>query len=76
MPLYEYRCLDCSEPFEVRATIKEKEAGFAVVCPACGSQDARQRPTYASVLHGGTSRSLPALSRPGCGPNAGSGCCG
>jgi len=76
MPLYDYQCKDCSELFEVRATIKEKEAGLALACPMCGSQETRQRLTYASVLHGGKSASLPTLSRPACGPNAGSGCCG
>jgi len=71
MPLYDYQCKDCGEVFEVRATIKEKEAGLVLACPKCSSSEARQMLTFASVLHGGRSFSLPT-----CGPNAGSGCCG
>jgi len=71
MPLYDYQCKDCGEVFEVRATIKEKEAGLVLVCPTCGSEEARQRLTFASVLHGGKMLSLPT-----CGPNPASGCCG
>ena len=40
MPLYEYQCQACEEVFEVRASIKEKEAGLVLVCPKCGSQNA------------------------------------
>ena len=70
MPLYDYQCKDCGEAFEVRAAIKE-EAGLVLVCPKCSSPEARQMLTFASVLHGGKSTSLPI-----CGPSAGSGCCG
>ena len=71
MPLYDYRCKDCGEAFEVRATIKEKEEGVELTCPKCGSHEARQRLTAALLLHGGKD-----LSAPTCGPNAGPGCCG
>ena len=71
MPLYDYQCKDCGEHFEVRATIKEKISGLNLVCSKCGSTDARQLLTAASVLHGGKE-----ISQSGCGPNAGPGCCG
>jgi len=71
MPLYDYQCKDCGEVFEVRASIKEKEAGLTLVCPKCDSHEARQRLTTASMLHGGK-----VFSPPACGPNAGPGCCG
>ena len=71
MPLYDYQCKDCGEVFEVRATIKEKETGLVLVCPKCGSHEARQKLTFASMLHGGKVPSLSAW-----GPDAGSGCCG
>jgi putative FmdB family regulatory protein len=71
MPLYDYLCKDCGEAFEVRATIKEKEAGLDLACPKCGSHDARQILSAALVLHGGKEFSPPA-----CDPNAGPGCCG
>ena len=71
MPLYDYQCKDCGETFEMRATIKEKEAGLALVCPKCGSHEARQLISVALNLHGGRE-----ISHSGCGPNAGPGCCG
>ena len=71
MPLYDYRCEDCGEVFEVRASIKEKEDGLVLECPMCGSAEARQRLTFASVLHGGKPSPMPT-----CGPSARSGCCG
>ena len=43
MPFYEFECNDCSEVFEVRATIKEKESGLLLVCPKCGSHDVTQK---------------------------------
>ena len=39
MPLYEYQCQACEEVFEVRASIREKEAGLVLVCPKCGGQE-------------------------------------
>ena len=71
MPLYDYQCKDCGETFEVRATIKEKEAGLNLVCAKCGSHEARQLLTAVLMLHAGKE-----LSQPVCGPNAGLGCCG
>ena len=71
MPLYDYQCNACGELFEIRATIKEKIAGLNLVCPKCGSADARQLLTTAMVLHGSQE-----LSQPVCEPNAGPGCCG
>ena len=71
VPLYGYQCKDCREVFEVRATIKEKEVGLVLACPKCGSPEARQMLTFASMLHGGK-----LTPQPTCGPSAGSGCCG
>lgn len=71
MPLYDFECQNCGEIFEVRATIQEKEAGLALICPRCGSHEARQRLSVAWTLHGSRGVALPS-----CGPNAGPGCCG
>ena len=71
MPLYDYQCKKCGETFNVSATIKEKVAGLELVCPKCGSHEARQLLTAAVMLHGGKE-----VSQSVCGPNAGSGCCG
>lgn len=72
MPLYNYQCEQCFEVFEVRATFKEKEAGLEPECPNCHSQETRQMITAGLVLRGSDGASL---SLPGCGPNAGPGCC-
>ena len=72
MPLYDYRCERCDEVFEVRASIKEKEAGLQPECPKCHSPKARQVITAGLVIRrsdGG------GLAFPACDPNAGPGCC-
>lgn len=70
MPLYDFRCVDCGATFEVRASIKDKEAGLTLICPVCQSQNAQQLVTAGSLLRG-PSRNGGAT----CGPYAGPGCC-
>ena len=72
MPFYDYHCQVCGKVFEVRATIKEKEAGLKPACPKCGGREVRQKLTTASTVHGGSQSSPPTC----CGPQAGPGCCG
>ncbi len=72
MPLYEYQCKKCGKAFEVTATIKEKVAGLELICPKCGSHEARQLITAAVTLHGNSKE----FSPPSCGHNSGPGCCG
>jgi len=72
MPLYDYRCTVCDEVFEIRASIKEKEAGLRPECPKCYSPQTQQLLTAGLVIRGGDSRSL---AFPACGPDAGPGCC-
>jgi putative FmdB family regulatory protein len=71
MPLYAFRCEECGEPFDVRATFAEKEAGLAPRCPACDGERVKQVMTAGMLIHAGPS----ASSRPACGPSAGAGCC-
>ncbi len=33
MPFYEFQCKDCKTTYDVRASIKEKEAGLHPECP-------------------------------------------
>ncbi len=48
MPLYEYQCDDCGEPFEKMVRISEAANGQA--CPQCGSQQThKQISTFASA---------------------------
>jgi putative FmdB family regulatory protein len=74
MPVYDYQCQQCEMVFEVRASFKEKEMGLAPECPRCRSKNTRQLLTLGIFLR--KSESGSSLSIPGCGPNAGSGCCG
>jgi putative FmdB family regulatory protein len=71
MPLYDYQCDACGQVFEVRATIREKEAGLVLECPGCGSHEAHQLLSAAWTLHGSR-----GVAQPVCDPNAGSCCCG
>jgi putative FmdB family regulatory protein len=42
MPLYDFQCEYCDEVFEVRASIRDKEAGLKLECPKCHRQKTRQ----------------------------------
>jgi len=72
MPLYDFRCDRCGEIFEVRASIKEKEAGLLPECPRCHNKQTRQVISTVVLARGGDGASL---SFPACGPEAGPGCC-
>ena len=62
MPLYEYRCNQCCNSFEVLQSIGEGADG--VRCPQCDSTEiARQLSTFSGMSHGGSSTSASA----GCG---------
>lgn len=74
MPTYGYECPRCRESFEVRASIREKEAGLAPACPHCGATGARQVLTGAFVM--GSRRGNDPTRRPACGPGGPAGCCG
>ncbi len=73
MPVYDFQCEQCDEAFEVRASIREKEAGLKPECPKCHGRRARQVITAGLMIRGQDGASV-GLS--GCGPNAGPGCCG
>jgi putative FmdB family regulatory protein len=73
MPIYEFVCDQCSESFDIFATIQQKEDGLHPVCPNCGNETTRQLiSTGMFMRRGGMSNFNP----PGCGPNSGPGCCG
>lgn len=75
MPFYAFQCEHCHEVFEIRATIKEREAGLQPTCPNCHETQVKSLITAGLVIHGSDGGSL-SLSSRGCGPNAGPGCCG
>ena len=72
MPFYEFQCKDCQTKYDVRASIKEKEAGLHPECPQCHSVHSHQVISAGLVLHGSDGGSL---SMSACGPNVGPGCC-
>jgi len=74
MPLYDYQCQKCQTVFEVRATFQEKQDGLKPECPQCQSKKTRQLLTSGLLLL--NTKDENSQTFPGCGPNAGPGCCG
>jgi len=72
VPVYEYRCEDCGERFDVRASFAEKQAGLEPTCPACDGGRVMQIMTAGVFIRSAASS---GASGPGCAPSAGSGCC-
>jgi putative FmdB family regulatory protein len=71
MPVYEYRCPDCTHLFE--KLVPFSEAGRDVNCPTCGTQASKLLSTFAAIgTAGGSSASVGAQAA----PSAGGGCCG
>lgn len=64
MPLYEYRCVDCRERFEVLQSMGEGSEDIS--CPSCGGCSIqRQLSTFAGIT-GSSSASAEACATPGC----------
>ena len=56
MPIYEFQCTDCGQPFE--ELVRSAEAVADVECPSCGSQHVRKKVSiFASKTSGGGSAS-------------------
>jgi putative FmdB family regulatory protein len=73
MPLYTFVCARCDHIFDVRASIKAREAGLHPVCPHCNDQEVTQVITAPGLLAmAPAGETGPAA----CGPGAGWGCCG
>ena len=69
MPTYGYKCLDCGEDFDVKATVAEKIANDPkiFVCSECGSKNVKQEFSLAALISKSGNQSG------GCDP--GCGCC-
>jgi putative FmdB family regulatory protein len=76
VPIYEYRCTACTEPFE--ELVRGPDA--AVACPACGSAAAERLLSTFAGLGGRGDAALPQhprFSAPSTGGSCGAGCgCG
>lgn len=65
MPIFEYVCADCGQPFEVLVLISSKAP--EVVCPTCQSQNVSKKiSSFASRLSGGSSISFGSSSSASC----------
>lgn len=48
MPIYEYYCDDCKEPFEV--FVRSMSVQVNAVCPTCGGEHVEKEVTAAAAL--------------------------
>lgn len=53
MPIYEYRCEECDEPFEVFVRSSSQKADLT--CPKCGSQKVKKAVSLFGVGGAGSS---------------------
>lgn len=69
MPIYGYKCLDCGEDFDIKATVAEKVDNDPkkFFCSACGSKNVKQEFSLAALI------SKSSELGGGCGPDCG--CC-
>lgn len=75
MPIYEYICEKCSNPFEKLIFGKEKK----VSCPKCDSKNIKKRFSTFAAINASSETSDPTCVTPACGYNTGacgSGMCG
>ncbi len=74
MPLYEYRCESCGEPFSQWRAIDERDTGL--VCPLCTATNVvRLLSSFAAYSHG-EGNSMRNLNSSGCGGCAQTSCAG
>jgi putative FmdB family regulatory protein len=64
MPIYEYHCEECTEPFEV--FVRSISAPVSAVCPHCGSEHVEKAVSAVSAVGG--AESVGALSS-SCAPS-------
>jgi putative FmdB family regulatory protein len=72
MPLYEYRCNDCSAVFELLRPMADRE--IAAVCPGCESR--ASMPLISRVAVHAASGASEGPSTAAGGGGGGGGCCG
>ncbi len=65
MPIYEFRCDDCSEEFE--KLVRSADAIHEVKCPTCGSEKVNKRvSSFAAKVSGNSLTFAPSVSS--CAP--------
>ncbi len=65
MPIYEYHCDDCKEPFEL--FVRSVSAPVQAVCPKCGSEHTEKEVTAFATV--GASAASMASSSASCAPS-------
>ncbi len=54
MSVYKFKCGECSEKFDVKMTLEEKESGKKeVACPKCKSKNVKEAFSLKNLLGGG-----------------------
>jgi putative FmdB family regulatory protein len=67
MPLFEFVCTKCNQPFE--ELVRSVSAVDEVACPSCGSKEVKKQISmFASKASGGSTFSLNAGSSAACSP--------
>jgi putative FmdB family regulatory protein len=66
MPMYEFDCPGCGQPFE--ELVRSAEAVKDVVCPACGSHKVHKKLSTFAPKVGGSRAASSGLSAAACGP--------
>jgi putative FmdB family regulatory protein len=70
MPLFEFVCTDCNQPFE--ELLRSSNAIAEVTCPTCGSPQVKKKlSTFASKVSGGVSFSLSSSAASSCSTGGG-----
>ena len=65
MPLFEFECTECTQPFE--ELVRSSNGVDDVICPQCGSPHVRKKiSTFASKIAGSGSYSLNAGPAASC----------
>jgi putative FmdB family regulatory protein len=65
MPMYEFECTDCGQPFE--ELVRSPQAVKDVCCPTCGSRQVKKCLSRLAAHAGGASAGQ-VFSQPACAP--------
>ncbi len=67
MPIYEFDCPSCGQPFE--ELVRSSEAIKDVVCPSCGNRKVKRKLSMFAAKVSGRTKSFSSLSAPACAPS-------
>ena len=67
MPIYEYYCGDCKEPFEI--FVRSMSAKIEAACPKCGGQHVQKEVSAAAALGIGGEGAMLGAAASSCAPS-------